>query len=176
MGNYVIVSGAKTGEEFGQTIISWTRQSGVQNEVMVAGLPRNMAIGQKITILGELCNIPVGLWSTKFALGVRFSQFIRYSDQNYAVFSGVIYYMAQKIKNTRSGKKIIEFTVLVGNNTYVNCIAWNGYAEVICQYFIPGDHISVEGLLLSRKYKKEINGRYEVKTTTEISVIHMIKE
>lgn len=79
-----------------------------------------------------------------------------------------------EIRQTQNGVSVTTFTIAV-NRRYVKgrdretdfipCVAWRNAAEFICQYFIKGDPINIEGELQQRKYTdKDGNNRtiYEI--------------
>lgn len=78
-----------------------------------------------------------------------------------------------EIKQTNSGKKVINFCLAVERNRatkdeekksdFIDCIAWENTAEFICTYFKKGDPIIVQGRLETNQYEdKQGNKRKTV--------------
>lgn len=55
----------------------------------------------------------------------------------------------------------------IENNCFLNCIAFNKFAEFICDYFKKGDMAIVEGKLITRSYEDQSGDK---KYTTELRV------
>lgn len=47
----------------------------------------------------------------------------------------------------------------IENNCFLNCIAFNKFAEFICNYFKKGDMAIVEGKLITRSYEDQSGGK-----------------
>lgn len=77
------------------------------------------------------------------------------------------------IRNTPSGKQISDLLIACNYNkdktAYIPAIAWGKYARKSGKYPV-GTKIEIFGRLQSRKYMKEINGKFEEKTAYELSV------
>lgn len=78
-----------------------------------------------------------------------------------------------EIKQTNSGKKVINFCLAVERNRaskdeekksdFIDCTAWENTAEFICTYFKKGDPIIAQGRLETRQYEdKQGNKRKAV--------------
>ena len=62
-----------------------------------------------------------------------------------------------EIKTTKSGKKVSQFSIACQRQfdeetDFFNCVAWQGVAVFINQYFNKGKQILIEGRFQNRKY------------------------
>lgn len=79
-----------------------------------------------------------------------------------------------ELRRTQSGKDVLSFCLAVDRGygekketDFINCVAWEGTAKFISQWFRKGSLILVEGALRTRKYTdKSGNNR----TVTEVLV------
>lgn len=78
-----------------------------------------------------------------------------------------------ELKQTNSGKSVTSFTVAVDRQgkekatDWINCVAWEKTAELICKYFQKGKPIIVQGSLQTRTYEDKSGGKQKV---TEVLV------
>lgn len=78
------------------------------------------------------------------------------------------------LRRTPNGAAVCSFTVAWSetvkdreNTLFLDCVAWQGTAELLCKYFIKGKELVVEGKLGTRKWQdKDGNNR----TSTELTV------
>lgn len=78
------------------------------------------------------------------------------------------------LRRTDSGTAVCSFTVAWSekvkdreNKLFLNCVAWQGTAELLCKYFTKGKELVVEGKLGTRKWQdRDGNDR----TSTELTV------
>lgn len=77
---------------------------------------------------------------------------------------------------TNSKKAVCTFTVATDDgkdqngerrSQFISCVAWEKTAELIDQYFVKGDPISVTGKITSRSYEKD--GRKVYVTEVRVS-------
>ena len=81
-----------------------------------------------------------------------------------------------ELKTTPSGTNVTTFTIAVNRkggkdgqtqSDFINCVAWEKRAELICKYFVKGSSICVVGEIQVRPWKdKDGNNRY----STEVNV------
>ena len=71
---------------------------------------------------------------------------------------------APEIRYTNSKKAVCSFTVAVDNgkdrdgkkmSLFIPCVAWEKTGELIDQYFIKGDPITVTGKIVPRSWEKD---------------------
>ena len=80
-------------------------------------------------------------------------------------------------KQTTTGKAVVSFTVAIDRNSkgqngekqtdFLNCVAWEKTAEMICRYFGKGSMICVEGSVQTRSWTAQDGSK---RYTTEIVV------
>lgn len=60
------------------------------------------------------------------------------------------------MRKSQSGKSVVAFSLAVSrdrNTTdFINCVAWNATADLMCSYLHNGSLIGVEGKLQTRNY------------------------
>ena len=79
-----------------------------------------------------------------------------------------------EMRRTNNGTAVCSFRV-AWNETikdretklFLNCVAWQGTAELICKYFRKGKELAVEGRLSTREYDDRDGNRRSV---TEMTV------
>lgn len=61
-----------------------------------------------------------------------------------------------ELRRTTSGKTCTSFTLAVNRNKqetdFINCVAWNNWAELLEKYTRKGSQIGVEGRIQTRNY------------------------
>jgi len=72
-----------------------------------------------------------------------------------------------ELRSTGSGIPVTSFSLAVNgkkdDTTFIDCVAWRGTAEAICQYLGKGRMMVVEGSLQSREWNdKEGNRRKSI--------------
>lgn len=80
-----------------------------------------------------------------------------------------------EFKQTDKGTAVATFTVAWSEKykenerkLFLPCVAWGNNAMFVCQYFVKGSEIIVEGGLTSRKWiDKECNNRETIELTVE---------
>ena len=79
-----------------------------------------------------------------------------------------------EMRRTNNGTAVCSFRVawsetIKGRETklFLNCVAWQGTAEMICKYFRKGKELAVEGRLSTREYDDRDGNRRSV---TEMTV------
>lgn len=80
-----------------------------------------------------------------------------------------------ELRQTQSGTPVATFTVAWSDKygeterkLFLPCVAWNNSAMFVCQYFVKGSEIIVEGGLATRKWlDKEGNSRETIEMTVE---------
>jgi single-strand DNA-binding protein len=69
-----------------------------------------------------------------------------------------------ELKATKSGKSVTSFCIAVNRRVksgeqaqadYIDCVAWDKTAEIICKYFSKGSPIGINGRLQTRTYEKD---------------------
>jgi len=66
-----------------------------------------------------------------------------------------------ELRVTASDHNVVSFTVAVRDpdvsdqTDFIDCVAWDKKAEVICNYFTKGQKIEVSGKLKTRLYEKD---------------------
>ena len=67
-----------------------------------------------------------------------------------------------ELRRTTSGKTCTSFTLAVNRNKqetdFINCVAWNNWAELLEKYTRKGSQIGVEGRIQTRNYDDK-NGK-----------------
>lgn len=81
---------------------------------------------------------------------------------------------APEMRRTQNGTAVCSFRVAWSEtikdretNLFLNCVAWQGTAELICKYFRKGKELAVEGRLSTREYDDRDGNRRSV---TEMTV------
>lgn len=79
-----------------------------------------------------------------------------------------------ELRRTNSGTAVCSFRVAWSETVkdretklFLNCVAWQGTAEMICKYFRKGKELAVEGRLSTREYDDRDGNRLSV---TEMTV------
>ena len=79
-----------------------------------------------------------------------------------------------ELRRTNSGTAVCSFRVAWSETIkdretklFLNCVAWQGTAEMICKYFRKGKELAVEGRLSTREYDDRDGNRRSV---TEMTV------
>lgn len=80
-----------------------------------------------------------------------------------------------EFRQTQNGTAVATFTVAWSEKykdketkLFLPCVAWGNNAMFVCQYFVKGAEIIVEGGLTSRKWQdKEGNNRESIELTVE---------
>lgn len=79
-----------------------------------------------------------------------------------------------EMRRTNNGTAVCSFRVAWSETIkdretklFLNCVAWQGTAELICKYFRKGKELSVEGRLSTREYDDRDGNRRSV---TEMTV------
>ena len=62
-----------------------------------------------------------------------------------------------ELKKSATGKSVTNFTLAVRrdkeNTDFINCVAWNGTADLLYNYVKKGHRIGLNGRLQTRKYE-----------------------
>lgn len=79
-----------------------------------------------------------------------------------------------EMRRTHNGTAVCSFRVAWSETVkdretklFLNCVAWQGTAEMICKYFRKGKELAVEGRLSTREYDDRDGNRRSV---TEMTV------
>nr|DAS33441.1 MAG TPA: Single strand binding protein [Caudoviricetes sp.] len=79
-----------------------------------------------------------------------------------------------EMRRTNNGTAVCSFRVAWSETVkdretklFLNCVAWQGTAEMICKYFRKGKELAVEGRLSTREYDDRDGNRRSV---TEMTV------
>lgn len=79
-----------------------------------------------------------------------------------------------EMRRTQNGTAVCSFRVAWSETVkdretklFLNCVAWQGTAEMICKYFRKGKELAVEGRLSTREYEDRDGNRRSV---TEMTV------
>lgn len=79
-----------------------------------------------------------------------------------------------EMRRTNNGTAVCSFRVAWSETLkdrekklFLNCVAWQGTAEMICKYFRKGKELAVEGRLSTREYDDRYGNRRSV---TEMTV------
>lgn len=80
-----------------------------------------------------------------------------------------------ELRRTQSGTSVCSFTVAWSETVkeretslFLDCVAWQSTAEMLCKYFCKGKELVVEGRLTSRSYAdKEGNKRKAVELVAD---------
>ena len=79
-----------------------------------------------------------------------------------------------EMRRTKNGTAVCSFRVAWSETVkdretklFLNCVAWQGTAEIICKYFRKGKELAVEGRLSTREYDDRDGNRRSV---TEMTV------
>lgn len=79
-----------------------------------------------------------------------------------------------EMRRTQNGTAVCSFRVAWSETVkeretklFLNCVAWEGTAEMICKYFRKGKELAVEGRLSTREYDDRDGNRRSV---TEMTV------
>lgn len=75
------------------------------------------------------------------------------------------------LRKTQNGKSVVQFTLAVNriaktqgqpDADFINCVAWNRLADLMCQYLHRGSLIGVEGRIQTRNYENNQGQRVYV--------------
>lgn len=81
-----------------------------------------------------------------------------------------------ELKTTSNGNKVTSFCLAVDRKTknketdFIDCVAWNKLAEVICQYCHKGKMISVTGALQTRNWEDSNGGKHKASEVNVMSI------
>lgn len=83
-----------------------------------------------------------------------------------------------EMRRTSNGTAVCSFRVAWSETIkdretklFLNCVAWQGTAEMICKYFRKGKELAVEGKLSTREYKDK-NGNDRSVTEMTVDRVH----
>ena len=83
-----------------------------------------------------------------------------------------------ELRHTQSGVAVASFRVAwsrkykeMETKLFLNCVAWQGTAELICKYFRKGKEILLEGKLSTREYQDK-NGNDRSVTEMTVDRVH----
>ena len=79
-----------------------------------------------------------------------------------------------ELRHTSSGKAVSSFTLAVDRGfagdsgcDFINCVAWDVQAELLCRHVKKGQLITVEGRLQTRQYSAKGDTRYVTEVVCE---------
>lgn len=87
-----------------------------------------------------------------------------------------------ELKTTPSGTNVATFTIAVNRrggkdgqtqSDFINCVAWEKRAELICKYFGKGSSICVVGDIQTRSWKDN-NGNNRYSTEVNVSEVQFV--
>lgn len=76
-----------------------------------------------------------------------------------------------ELRKTQNGKSVVQFALAVNrlvksqgqpDADFINCVAWNRLADLMCQYLHRGSLIGVEGRIQTRNYENNQGQRVYV--------------
>ncbi len=83
-----------------------------------------------------------------------------------------------ELRRTNSGTAVCSFRVAWSETIkdretklFLNCVAWQGTAEMICKYFRKGKELAVEGRLSTREYDDR-DGNRRIVTEMTVDRVH----
>lgn len=83
-----------------------------------------------------------------------------------------------EMRRTQNGTAVCSFRVAWSETIkdretklFLNCVAWQGSAEMICKYFRKGKELAVEGRLATREYQDK-NGNDRSVTEMTVDRVH----
>lgn len=83
-----------------------------------------------------------------------------------------------ELRRTNNGTAVCSFRVAWSETVkdretklFLNCVAWQGTAELICKYFRKGKELAVEGRLSTREYQDK-NGNDRSVTEMTVDRVH----
>lgn len=83
-----------------------------------------------------------------------------------------------ELRRTQSGTSVCSFTVAWSETVkerettlFLDCVAWQGTAEMICKYFQKGRELALEGRLTSRVYEDK-NGQKRKAVELVVDRVH----
>lgn len=85
-----------------------------------------------------------------------------------------------ELKTSQSGKKVTQISIATNRpgkdsgTDFINCVAWEKTAELICNYFKKGSSICVTGPVQVRKYKDK-NGNDRTATECIIDKVNFVE-
>ena len=128
-------------------IRSFNNRSGVGNRLVITVLARSVVPGE-----GDPCN---------------------------QVFLHGVLCKPPVLRRTPLGRDICDLLLAVNRRyrraDYLPCIAWGSLAH-LCGSLTVGDRVRLTGRLQSRLYNKTIEGRLEVRTAFEVSIMSLTQE
>ena len=84
-----------------------------------------------------------------------------------------------ELRKTQSGTSVVSFSLAVNRRVqtpgqpdadFINCVAWNRLADLMCQYLHRGSLIGVEGRIQTRNYENNQGQRVYVTEVVEDNV------
>lgn len=83
-----------------------------------------------------------------------------------------------EMRRTQNGTAVCSFRVAWSETVkdretklFLNCVAWQGTAEMICKYFRKGKELAVEGRLSTREYDDR-DGNRRIVTEMTVDRVH----
>lgn len=83
-----------------------------------------------------------------------------------------------EMRRTQNGTAVCSFRVAWSETVkdretklFLNCVAWQGTAEMICKYFRKGKELAVEGRLSTREYDDR-DGNWRSVTEMTVDRVH----
>lgn len=79
-----------------------------------------------------------------------------------------------ELKITNSGDKMLRFTLAVKRDKqtsdFINCVAWNGAAEILNKFVSKGGQVGINGRIQTRNYESNGDKHY----VTEVLVTNIV--
>lgn len=81
-----------------------------------------------------------------------------------------------ELKKTPNGVSVCSFTIAVNRNgkdagtDFIDCVAWRGSAEFICNYFSKGESVGIVGTVQTRTFETSEGKKRKV---TEVLCEHL---
>lgn len=168
--------------KFYMTYISTARESGVSDIIPVMISEKLMSEiqlvkGMRVEVTGEYRSFNLHSDGQSHLKLYVFANCIKAADQaedkNTITLSGCVCKLPV-YRETPRGKKICDVMIAVNrdhmNSDYIPVIFWALAARCISGYKV-GEYIKLKGRIQSRAYNKLVEGKYEVRTAYEVSVL-----
>lgn len=159
-------------------VVKSCRSNGKENTIIVWNLPKCVCVGDSVALYGKIKSGHIETSGSKLVVGMdvvkKRTTLFELAGSSDVKFSGTVYVKGQ-IRETPLGKRILDMTIKVDENTFIPIVIWGAQADIINDICLVGDEVEVHGFLMSREYEKVYkNGESATKVTTEVSVARFL--
>lgn len=133
-------------------------KTGVLDTFRIWGLPKEVELGQSVTIIGELCCKPFEPYGIPKMLGVKVNEVRKGKQQTILTISGNIV-KKYPLKYAMDGYPMVNLVVKLDKDTFVSVALTDEIAEAADWWLRVDDEVEVDGFLSNRKFENGKTGK-----------------